>query len=199
MNVSDHKTFRRIDRSVSLVEANLKGTLFGLAPALIVVLVHLWFHRALDVWPRDPSNFVVFLGQLALMLLIIIAGVIAHEGLHALGWMAAGRLPPSAIAFGIDHQTGSPYAHARQPMAINAYRFGAALPAFGLGVVPALIGIGANLPAFTAFGALFLLAAGGDLLILWLIRDDPGHALVIDHPSRAGCEVLVPLADEEQE
>ncbi|WP_298820878.1 DUF3267 domain-containing protein [Chloroflexus sp.] len=184
MTLNNDIAFERVDRSVSLSDANLRGSLFGLAPALVVVVAHIWFQGA--------SGLLDSLGSLWWWIAVVV-GIAVHEGLHAIGWMLAGRLPPGVISFGIDRQTLSPYAHTRQPLSINAYRFGTALPALGLGVAPALIGIIGNLPAFTTFGALFLFAAGGDLLILWLIRNDPVYAMVADHPSRAGCEVLLPI------
>jgi hypothetical protein len=40
-----------------------------------------------------------------------------------------------------------------------------------------------------AFGLLFTFAAGGDALVLWLLRGVAPHRLVEDHPTRAGCFV----------
>jgi len=34
-------------------------------------------------------------------------------------------------------------------------------------------------------------AAGGDMMILWLLRKDKSPVLVEDHPSEAGCYVLI--------
>jgi hypothetical protein len=45
-------------------------------------------------------------------------------------------------------------------------------------------------------GGLFILAAGGDFLILWSIRGVDKDALVEDHPTRAGCYVLQPSGGE---
>lgn len=35
-----------------------------------------------------------------------------------------------------------------------------------------------------------VLAAGGDLVIVWLLRNESGDVLVQDHPSRVGCLVI---------
>ncbi|HET6528317.1 MAG TPA: hypothetical protein VFG39_06165, partial [Balneolaceae bacterium] len=40
------------------------------------------------------------------------------------------------------------------------------------------------------FGLLFTLAAGGDILILWLLRKVDDGLLVQDHPDLVGCVVL---------
>jgi hypothetical protein len=42
------------------------------------------------------------------------------------------------------------------------------------------------------FGLLFLIAASGDFLVLWLMRDIPADWMVEDHPHRAGCVVYGP-------
>jgi hypothetical protein len=77
-------------------------------------------------------------------------------------------------------------------MPITAYRVGAALPGVALGLVPGLLGLAVGSGVLVAWGALFTATAAGDALILWLIRRAPTEALIRDHPSRAGCEILLP-------
>jgi hypothetical protein len=43
---------------------------------------------------------------------------------------------------------------------------------------------------------IFTLAAGGDALILWLLRGVPAGRLVRDHPSKPGCLVLPERTEE---
>ncbi|MFN3374259.1 MAG: DUF3267 domain-containing protein [Chloroflexus sp.] len=176
-------TYQRLDRSVSFTQANLGALLFGLPLALLFILAHILIHQSL-----------VLMASWELLGAFVI-GVIVHEGLHAAGWMIAGNLPLSAITFGFSIKGLAPYAHAKQPLPINAYRFGTALPCVALGIVPSLIGIIGNWPMITGFGAVMTLAAGGDLLILWMLRRDPATALVADHPDRAGCEVWLPASN----
>lgn len=64
------------------------------------------------------------------------------------------------------------------------------MPLLLLGVLPSLLAIVGGQGGMMAFGLFFTFAAGGDMLILWLLRDVPGDALVEDHPVRAGCYVL---------
>ncbi len=178
-----HTAYQRLDRSVSFAQANLGALLFGLPLALLLIFAHILIHQSLLL--RASWELV----------LAFVIGVIVHEGLHAAGWMIAGRLPPSAIRFGFSIKGLAPFAHAKQPLPINAYRFGTALPCVALGIIPSLIGIIGNWPMVTGFGAIMTLAAGGDLLILWTLRRDPATALVVDHPDRAGCEVWLPASN----
>ncbi|WP_322814642.1 DUF3267 domain-containing protein [Chloroflexus sp.] len=187
MQQPDNYNYQRFDRSTSLEKANLVGSLFGLIPAIVLIVGHLLYNGefTLTFNPNDWFGII-------LLIIIVIGGVLVHELLHVIGWMLAGRVSLSAMKLGFDRKTLTPYAHSRQALPINAYRFGIILPAIVLGLLPGLIGIIGNLPLYTAFGAFFTLAAGGDLLILWLLRRDPAQALVIDHSDRVGCELLIP-------
>ncbi len=76
-------------------------------------------------------------------------------------------------------------------MFAKPYRIGAVMPLILLGILPSLYAIAEGQAGLIAFGLFFTFAAGGDMLILWLLRDIPANALVEDHPTRAGCYVLV--------
>lgn len=187
MQQPENYNYKRFDRSTSLEKANLVGSLFGLIPAIILIVGHLLYNGEFTL-TFNPNDWF----SIILLIIIVIGGVLVHELLHVIGWMLAGRVSLSAMKLGFDRKTLSPYAHICQALPINAYRFGTILPAIVLGLLPGLIGIVNNLPPYTIFGAFFTLAAGGDMLILWLLRRDPARALVIDHSDRAGCEVLIP-------
>lgn len=66
------------------------------------------------------------------------------------------------------------------------------MPGLVLGIFPSLIGIITGYGWIMLFGLLFLLAAGGDILIIWLIRNVEAGKLVKDHPTRAGCCIIEP-------
>lgn len=50
--------------------------------------------------------------------------------------------------------------------------------------------IEANFCFILTFGLFFILAAGGDILILWLLRNVKSSSFVQDHPTRVGCYIL---------
>jgi hypothetical protein len=58
-----------------------------------------------------------------------------------------------------------------------------------------LVGVSMGNIWIASIGGLFVLAAGGDLLILLLVRNVGATCLVEDHPIRAGCYVLEPTVD----
>jgi hypothetical protein len=75
-------------------------------------------------------------------------------------------------------------------MKVQAYRLGGVMPLLVLGILPSLIGIGIGNGWFMFFGFLFTIGAGGDMLVLWLIRGVRSGQLVEDHPTQAGCYLI---------
>jgi hypothetical protein len=124
-----------------------------------------------------------------LVVAILAVLLIAHEFLHALGWMWAGRFGWDQISFGFDRKTFNPYTHVHTPMTARAYRIGAILPGAVTGVIPVLAGWITGSGPLTLIGVFMAIGAVGDLIILWIIRRVPGDALVLDHPTHAGCWV----------
>jgi hypothetical protein len=171
------------DRSVSLLAANFLMVFFALPAVLILGGVYAWIwgaHRF--VWALQ--------GNYLAHVVAVLAGIVAHEAIHGLTWKIVARKPAGAITFGMNWKLLTPYAHCREPMTTRAYRIGAVMPLLLLGLLPALVGIAGGQPAVMLFGLFFTFAAGGDMLILWLLRGVPATALVEDHAERAGCRVV---------
>lgn len=121
---------------------------------------------------------------------VMLAGIVAHELLHVATWRVFGGLPRDVLSLGFSWRTLTPYAHCSVPMRATPYIVGAAVPGVVLGLVPSLIGLLTASGGWLCFGLLFTLAAGGDALIVWSLRDVGGDTLVADHPTRPGCIVL---------
>ncbi len=184
----------RHDASISLRKANLYS-LFVITPPVILLIVLFtlsWGTRAWAAGFRSVTHLPV------VWLALFLVGVATHELLHATTWLYFGRKTWQAIRFGFDVKTVTPYAHCSEPMTARAYRLGAFAPGFVLGILPCCAGIVTGNPTVMLFGVVFTLAAGGDFLILWLLRSASGEQLVEDHPTRAGCYLLEP-AEERQE
>jgi hypothetical protein len=119
--------------------------------------------------------------------------VIVHEGIHAIAWKLSSGLTWSHFKFGIDKKSLSPYCHATAPMDIQAYRIGGGAPLLLVGILPFVIAYftGDSLLAFLS--AIMISAAVGDIFVLWTLRNVPDGALCLDHPSKAGCVVYLPV------
>lgn len=173
------------DHTISMVKANLLG---ALAMIPLIALVVLPF-GLLNGWLAATDGLAWLSGHFLGFVVIFVASVILHEGLHALGWLVFGRVPWPKIRFGIKMAT--PYAHTSAAMQARAYRLSAALPGLVLGGVPAVISWITGSGLLMGYAALMLSAAAGDAVILWLIRDVGAGQRVQDHPSEAGCRVLL--------
>lgn len=175
------------DVSLSIARVNLLAVPFALGPLVVIpgLFLILWG------WPRIAQTAPV-LFRWEVLLPALLAGIVGHELLHAATWMLSGTVPRSAIRFGIQWKTITPYAHCSVPMPARAYRIGAAVPGIVLGILPAAYGLAAGNAAWMLYGTFFAIAAAGDAIILWLLRGTSAAALVEDHPTRAGCTVIDP-------
>jgi hypothetical protein len=172
------------DRSVSMARANVLALLVIPVVAALVLVPFALLHGtdALGgAWSRiaAPLVFIPF----------VLISIVVHEGLHGVGFLAGGG-SRAALRFGVQVRTLTPYASCTVPLPVRRYRFAAALPALVLGVLPMLASWVTGSADLAWVAAWMLAFAGGDLLILWLIRDLPPETQVIDHPERAGCRIV---------
>lgn len=116
-------------------------------------------------------------------------GIFAHEGVHGLGFRAGG-LAWSQIGFGFHWQSGSPYAHAHAPMRASAYRAAVALPGLVTGLAPLVVFLALGFFELTLASTLLFSLAAGDWLILVAIRGVPRDAMLRDHPSEPGAQIV---------
>jgi hypothetical protein len=126
---------------------------------------------------------------------LLLGSMVVHEGLHALGFVWVGGVGKTAVSFGMNWRAFTPYAHCREPLTATAYRLCVALPGLVLGLLPGLLGLLLGNAPLLLFGGWMLVAAGGDVAVLWATRHVAAAARVRDHPTQAGCLVLQPEAD----
>lgn len=173
------------DRSASLVTANVVA-LAGAVPVLVALTLPFGVGWG---WAAVADGAAWWMARPLLLVGALAAGVLVHEALHALAWRASARLPPGSVRLGVNWKALTPYAHCAAPMPARAYRIGAATPGVALGLLPVVAAWLTGSGAALVVGLFFTLAAGGDALILWLLRGVAPDALVEDHPTRAGCLV----------
>lgn len=173
----------RRDVTVSLLAGNVYGTLMGLVPALLLFGIFILFWEGRPLAP-PPEGFGVLY-----TFIVLVAGIVVHELLHALGWMVFAGIPRSNIHIGVRWKLLTPFAHSDVRMSVRGYRWGTFLPGLVLGILPSLLAIVSGSLLLMGFGFFFTATAGGDFLILWLLRKVSGNAQVADHPSRVGAIV----------
>ena len=121
---------------------------------------------------------------------LLLLGIVIHEALHVLAWMIFGKKSLRVFHIGFQWKSLAPYAHCKEPMDILPYRIGSFAPGLLLGVLPWIISLFTGDLLLFIYGWLYTIAAGGDFLILWILRDVKANTLVEDHPTRAGCYVI---------
>ncbi len=169
------------DLSVSMERANIVVLFIGIPVVVLQFILFDQLHPSPDV--SGEWNFL-------LLLLAIILGVVLHEIVHGVAWAFAGRKPWASIKFGFQAKTLTPYCHITEPLEVNAYRVGAVMPGLVVGVLPYIYSLMSGDTNWLWFSLVHTSAAGGDWLVLWLIRNVKPGSLVEDHPTQAGCYVL---------
>ena len=174
-------TDRKRDLSISMARANVIATFIMLPVMILQFLMFVGLHGADRLSPA---------GSTVLLIVLVLLGVVLHELIHGIGWIVFGQKSFSAITFGFQWKTITPYAHLNEPVEVRAYRISAFLPGFVLGILPFLLSLVLGSGALFWFGLVHTTAAGGDWLILWLIRNVRSGLRVEDHPTNAGCYIL---------
>lgn len=169
------------DLSISMDRANLTVLFTSIPVAIAQFVIFSLVHGAQKTEPT---------WGFAVLILLVLLGVVVHEFIHGISWMIFGHKPFSAIKFGFQWKTFTPYAHLKEPVEVNAYRLGAFMPGFILGILVYLLSLALGDGNLLWFSLVHTAAAGGDWLILWLIRDVKPGVQVEDHPTNAGCYVI---------
>ena len=152
-------------------------------PLIAIIIVPYIVLRGAPPTIRFPS-----VGGLIVTMLVILISIPVHEGLHAVGFMLGG-VSWGDIKFGLKHLT--PYAHCKVPLPTPSYRISVLLPGIVLGLIPGVVGIITGSGVVTLYALLMLASAAGDAIIILLLINVPGDSLVLDHPDKIGCEVIL--------
>jgi hypothetical protein len=179
--------YKKIDCSMSLTQANIISVLLFIPILLIPFVLYAW------IWGPAAigTSLDVFFGRPLWFLLGFLLLVVLHEGIHGLTWQVLSGASREAIEYGIKWKVLTPYAHLKEPIELQPYRWGTAMPGLVLGVLPALLGLIIGSELLFLIGLFMTAAASGDMIILYLLRNEKPPALVEDHPENAGCFVLV--------
>lgn len=174
------------DLSISTVKANFYSIFISVPIFTLFTISYLilWGKKNFfDGIETISENYFYFL-------VMLIIGLLLHELLHGLSWAYFGQKSLHDIQFGFQLKTLIPYAYCKVPLNIKAYRIGIAIPGIVLGLFPAIIGLVTGIIWTTILGLFFILAATGDILLLWITRKIKVNNLVKDHPKRVGCYVI---------
>lgn len=170
------------DLSISLIKANLYAFLTPL-PFILLFSVNYIYIWGLESFSK---GFIIFSFR---FLLVILIGIPIHEIIH---WIVLiiGKKSAKNVKFGFHIKALCPYVSCKEPVAVQLYRIAIIMPGIILGILPSVYGIITGDSLILLWGLVFIFAAGGDLLVLWLIRKVSIDEYVLDHPKKAGCYVI---------
>ncbi len=188
------ENYRQEKLTINLVKANVYALLI-LIPIFLVYGLPFYF-----LWHQDNSvaGFIQTIkttgmagvsGYIGSMFLIMLVGIVLHELIHGITWAQFAKNGYKSISYGVLWEVLTPYCHCSEPLKVKHYLTGAIMPAVLLGFIPAAVAISTNNILMLLFGGYFTMAAIGDFMIIYLLRNEGMEALVQDHPSEAGCFV----------
>jgi hypothetical protein len=184
----------RRELTLTAGEANLYAMVFVI-PIILLLGVPYYFLWLKDLTLDTLIEFFrnnLYLGRLSIlwMLIILLAGIILHELIHGITFLLFCKKGFKSIEFGIMWKYLAPYCHCKEPLPVRPYIIGALMPAILLGLLPAVFGLITGKFILLMFGMIFLIASGGDFLIVWLLHSQPKNSQVLDHESKVGCYIL---------
>jgi hypothetical protein len=186
--------YQQEEITVDAVKANLYVILLCIPLALLLGLPFYFLWQDLFTMASLRLYFqenVNWLKRMMPLLIFgpLIAGIVLHELIHGITWARYASQGFKSIRFGIMWKMLTPYCHCQEPLSLQAYRLGVAMPGIVLGFVPLLYAFITGNAGVFAFGFFFTVAAGGDFVMLYLLRNEDTSSLVQDHPEKIGCYI----------
>jgi len=174
------------DYTLSFAAANAYAVALVIPIVALFLVPYGWIYGVQALW----TDLFHFFETPILFLIAVVIGTVVHEFIHAVCWSWLDDIPWSKIHFGFKWKLLAPYVHCPEPVELSNYRWGVAMPGIVLGVVPFLLALILQHGWLLGFSLFFTLAAGGDILILWLLRGVRNGIKVQDHPELVGCKVM---------
>lgn len=195
------ENYQKEKLTINLVWANVFGLIIIAPIGLIYGLPWylIWGNRKIRyifenlLFDESPQNSGI---KGLTIFLIVIVGIILHEFIHGLSWAMYAKKGFKSMKFGVLWSMLTPYCHCKEPLKVKHYIIGALTPAIFLGLIPAIVSIIFGYLDLLLFGIFFTIAAGGDFLIINLLKKENMNDLVQDHPSEAGCYIYRKINDE---
>ncbi|MBM7549594.1 DUF3267 domain-containing protein [Peptoniphilus gorbachii] len=172
------------DISVGMFKSHLL-TIILLGPLVFLILKI--YERIYS--PYDLAYILLDSKSLLFLGITIIVLAIVHEVLHGFTWSLFTPRGIKDISFGFILKYLSPYSTCKVPLKRWQYTLGVLMPLIVLGIIPTIIGLLAGIASITIIGALFIIGAGGDLVMVYLLmsyKPKRKDLLVYDNPTKMG-------------
>ena len=179
--------YRKNDLTIGIVKANLFVLLLAIPVIAVGVLLFVWRNSSSLLTPTSQGS------MLFIVLLIVL--IVVHELIHGLTWSIFAEHHFKDIEFGFMKELLTPYCTCTTPLQKSHYILGALMPCIVLGIIPTAIGILIGSHLLFWIGIVMILAAGGDLMIVFKVlafkkQDASKEVLIYDHPTQAGSVIF---------
>ena len=170
------------EHTLGLVYANIMA--FVVAIPIIVPFALLFY------FVSEPVEIYEFpFVKLIVLAFLYIVSIVVHEALHGITWACFAKNHFKSIEFGVIWEMLTPYCTCSEVLKKWQYVLGSMMPLIVLGIVPCIIAvISGNIYAL-AFGAIMVIAAGGDIIVTLRIlryKTDKNELVFYDHPTKCG-------------
>lgn len=173
--------------TINLVWANIFAVLVLIGSAVLFGALYylVWRARTGLFWSFEPLFGNPLVG-LFVFLVVLIGGIIVHELIHGFVFAAFAKDGFKSVKFGILREMLTPYCHCKEPLRLKHYVLAALMPTILLGIVPAALAVViGNLPLLI-FGVFLISGGGGDILLVYAMRNERKGTLIEDLPSECG-------------
>lgn len=180
--------YKRYDRIISVVKANVMATVVMLPFVVIMGIVYFTINKI------EYTDRISFSFRITLMpFLVLVLFVVLHEIIHGFVWGCFAENHFKSIQFGVIWKYLTPYCTCSQPLNKWQYAIGGAMPTlilgFGLCILSAVWG---SLSWFI-LGEIMIMCGGGDFMVLIEIfkyKSKSKDVLLYDHPYECGFVVF---------
>ncbi|MBW8331291.1 MAG: DUF3267 domain-containing protein [Prolixibacteraceae bacterium] len=168
-----------VEYTMGFGAANLIAVLmiFPIAVTILLPFILIWDYETFETGKDLFMDY---------FLLYLLGGAIVHELLHGLTWGIFASNGLKSIKFGVKWKFLTPYCHCKEPLKVKHYKLGGAMPLIVMGIIPSIIGLIIGHGGILSFGMFFILAAGGDIIALFMLRNLNNNRYVSDHPEKMG-------------
>lgn len=182
--------------TMSISKANLLAILF-IVPVFIFYFIPYYFlsfnDSSIPDFKQILNDIALEFGPIGLSMFILgilIFGIIIHELIHGVFWGICAKNGFKSIKFGVVWKMMTPYCHCKEKLQVKQYIIGVIMPGIVLGLVPTVYAVINDNFGIFLLGVIFTMAAGGDIIMVYLLRNEKMNSLVQDHPSEMGCYVF---------
>ncbi|CDM70153.1 putative membrane protein [Clostridium bornimense] len=179
LNQLTKENYHPIDKTISFIKLNIYGMLI----TLIFCTIHIIIYNI--IWNKK----VLFLDINLKTAIGIILGIFLHEYIHGFVWHFFCEEKWKSIAFGFKLKSLTPYSTCNEALPIKRYKLGVIAPFLITGALPYILAVILNNSILLSISLFMTAGACGDLIILFLLRNEKKSSVVIDHPKLAGCIV----------